>query len=112
MFRDDRQASRAIRVLLGAMFHDVDALWTKDGPTTQALGYLKSSPLSHGEHIFLQIAFDFWNGGGGAKFVDILGTLDREKVAVVFAFVRSYHAGGPAIDQWIAASVPPGKRFS
>jgi len=41
------------------------------------------SPLSHGEKIVLRVAFDLYNGTGGAKIYDVLNSLQAETVQVI-----------------------------
>lgn len=109
MLRDDKQACRALRVFLGGTFHDVDSLWTDKGPTETALRYLKASPLSHGEHLILQVAFDLWNGRGGAKFSELMSVLDTSFLVLVFELATAVANGPDAVDAWIARrSVWPG----
>jgi hypothetical protein len=102
MFRDDQQACRAIRVLLGSVFRDVDALWPETGPTPLSLRYLKASPLSHGEYLMLQVAFDFWNGHGGAKFADLISVLDQRPLVFVCELATAVPNGPDAVDAWVA----------
>jgi hypothetical protein len=59
-------------------------LWTPEGPTRLACQYIdKGSPLSSGEHLILQVAFDLWNGRGKAKIDDLLCTLDERLLRAV-----------------------------
>ena len=101
MWQNDRQACRAIRVLLASLFHDIDSVWTLEGPTDLAVAWLASSPLSHGEKVMLQIAFDFWGGFGKAQFADIIGVLDGRRSRDVFELARAYSVGA-AVEEWIA----------
>ncbi len=54
------------------------------GPTNLAIEYVEhGSPLSSGEQLLLRVAFDLWNGGGGAKVGDLLDTLDARNLRAV-----------------------------
>ncbi len=58
-------------------------LWGKSGPTDLGCSWLKRSPLSSGEQLMLQVAFDLWNGMGDAKVADLLSTLDERNLRAV-----------------------------
>lgn len=107
MFRDDRQACRAIRALLATVrpLHDA---WTADGPTERAVEWVeKGSPLSHGEAVMLRIAFDLWNGGGGAKVADVIGVLDLDRTEAVCSLVLALKRGTLDVDAWCEAHGAP-----
>lgn len=85
MWRSERQRNDTILALLKtARLYTPEhptfdrGLWTEDGPTDLACDYIeKGCPLSHGETLVLQVAFDIWNGAGGAKVGELLSTLDE-----------------------------------
>lgn len=101
MFRNDRQACLAIRALL-ATLHPLRAAWTLDGPTEQAVAWLRRSSLSHGEEVMLRVAFDLWNGDGGAKLADLIGVLDAKRSEAVLGLLLALNRGPRAVDEWIA----------
>ncbi len=86
---EDARTQTILRLLETAHLYSPDAridrgLWTEEGPTQVALGYLKNgAPLSHGESLVLLVAFDLWNGGGGAEVGDLLYTLDARNLRAV-----------------------------
>ena len=66
------------------------------GPTDLALDYIETgSPLSHGEHLVLQVAMDLWNGGGGAKVGELLTTLDERNLRGVAEALLARDGGCP-----------------
>lgn len=101
MFRDERQACAAIRSLLERL-PALQQLWTDDGPAERAVELLENGggPLSHGEAIMLRVAFDLWNGHGGATLADTLVVLDRENAEAVLTLVLAVQRGG--VDAWLA----------
>jgi hypothetical protein len=99
MFQNDAQTGRACQVLLGTL--GMVDLWEGGQPTPTAVRYLRSSPLSHGEQILLRVAFDFWNGEGGAKFADVIGVLDGPRTRAVATLMMAVSAGPHAVDAWI-----------
>jgi hypothetical protein len=94
-FRNDREACEAIRgFLAGACRGRLVDFWTAEGPTRTAVEYIeKGSPLSHGESLALQVAFDVWNGHGGAKVADLLGVLDNDNFRAVFDLLLPARSG-------------------
>lgn len=86
----DKEISAAVRYFLGEVAHGrLASLWTEDGPTAVAVEYIqKGSPLSHGEHLLLQVAFDVWNGGGKATVGDLLSVLDDSNLRAVLDLVK------------------------
>lgn len=102
MFRDDHQACRARRALLGRIH--LEDLWTDEGPTDRAveLCEARGGPLSSGERVMLLAAFAFWNGRGHVTLDDAIGVLDREHVEVLCALWVAVSRGAAAVDAWIA----------
>ena len=83
MWKNRMQATEAIR----AMLHKVglDQLWTPDGPTAEA-GTLVANDgqLSPGDQTMVRVAFDLWNGTGGATVADLLRVLDGNELRAAF----------------------------
>jgi len=82
MWRNEAHQCAVIRKLL-APHPAIARLWTSQGPTELACEYLEGSPLSSGEQLLLRVAFDIWNGGGGAKVGELLHTLDERNLRAV-----------------------------
>jgi hypothetical protein len=93
MWASEAARSAAIRELL-APHPALARLWTDEGPTRVACDYVKrGSPLSSGEHLLLQVAFDLWNGMGKANVDDLLSTLDPRNLRAVAAALLARDAG-------------------
>jgi hypothetical protein len=102
MFRDDRQTSDAVRVLLRSV--GLERLWTDAGPTEEALKLRdqRGGPMSHGEALVLLAAFDFWNGQGKVQLSDLLAVLDGERTRLIATLMIAASEGASAVDRWIA----------
>ena len=101
MFKSEAQQCQAIRVLLSSL--QMERFWTEKGPTRQACDALEGSPMSHGEHILLRCAFDFWNGEGKVLlYRDLLGVLDGPRLTAVLTLALAANGGANAVDKWIA----------
>ena len=99
MFSNEHQKALTIRLLLSPY---LEHFWTENGPTEQASDYLDNgAPLSSGEMIMLRVAFDFWNGNGGAKFADVANRLDSRNTALVASLMAAVASGSHAVNQWI-----------
>jgi hypothetical protein len=94
-FASEREQCAAIRAFLGRVVHGRLAdLWTDEGPTRTAVDYIdKGNPLSHGEAICLQIAFDVWNGRGKATVDDLLTVLDDANLSAVLDLIALARPG-------------------
>lgn len=100
MFLNDAQACRALQLLLVAIKDG--RLWSESGPSDEAVRILNGeTPASHGERVMVQVAFDFWNGEGKAKFADMIGVLDSNNQARAAALWVAYDFGQHAIEDWI-----------
>lgn len=106
MFRDDRQISDAVRVLLRSV--GLERLWTDSGPTEEALRLLdeRGGAMSHGEALVLLASFDFWNGHGEVKFADLLAVLDGMRMRLIATLMIAATDGGTAVDRWLAEHSP------
>lgn len=100
-WRSDDQRAAVARALLGLV--RLERLWTSSGPTDEALELLAAGggPLSGGQALMLRVAFDAWNGEGGAPLGEILGRLDNRNLAAVGELVMALAMGGGEIDDWI-----------
>lgn len=107
MFRDDRQISTAVRVLLRSL--RLDHLWTDSGPTDEALKLLeqRGGAMSHGEQLMLLVAFDFWNGKGKAELGELLAVLDGERMRLVASLMIAATEGSAAVDHWLTEHRAP-----
>ena len=85
MWKSEEEQCAAIRAFLSKAAHGrLEKFWTDKGPTDKAVFYVdKGSPLSSGETLLLNVAFDVWNGSGHATVGDLLTTLDNENLAAV-----------------------------
>jgi hypothetical protein len=100
MFSDEAQRVRAVRALLARI--GLASLWTDEGPTPLAMKYRARSPLSSGETVMVQAAWDVWNGEGKLLLADVLDALDLPNTSALCGLVVAEKVGGPAIEQWIA----------
>lgn len=113
-FRNDRQRAKACRLLL--QFQHLERFWHDDdlgprsGPTEEActeLSYGKQGigRLSTSEHIMLRVAFDFWNGGGGASIWDIQSHLDVNVIHAIGELLITSNENpqfeGRPVDDWL-----------
>lgn len=102
-FRDDRQACIAVKTLLDATeLPALRGLWTTLGPSKSACELLESGALSSGELTLLRVAFDIWNGQGGAKVADLVHKLDSRRLHLVTSLMLAMSAGAERVDDWIA----------
>lgn len=101
MFRDDRQAARTAKALLTRV--RLGRLFTEEGPTREACDLLEKGggPMSHGEAIFLSIAFDLWNGMGHCDLGDAIGVLDSGNLVALGSLLVAVAGGAAAVDRWI-----------
>lgn len=77
-FQSDRQISHCCVTLLQRAGLGDRGLWTTDGPTDLATKWHRRSPLSHGEHIILQVCWSLWGGKGKANVGDVFYVLDAK----------------------------------
>ena len=104
MFRDEAQTHRAIRTLLDTI-PELGRYWTDTGPTEEAARVVEQGggALSSGEALLVRVAFDLWNGRGGADLGRVVHTLGSEPLAALGTLLVAM--SGPddaAIDAWIA----------
>lgn len=101
MFRDDKQAARAIRALLRRV--RLGRLWSDGGPTDEALRiYEGRSGCSSGEIVMVQVAFALW-GSHNSKlsFARMIDVLDGDNLKAVVELVLAREDGSDAVDGWI-----------
>jgi len=121
---DGIQLARACRLLLGLAGLEDETLWTERGPSRRASwikGYLHRDDervdsrrrmplrplvavqaLSRREKTTLLVAFDLWNGTGGATLSEILGLPPRLAKAVAGLIEASVSESPEDLIQWIA----------
>jgi hypothetical protein len=102
MFSGDRQVALAARALLGRM--RMGRLFTESGPTKEACDLLEAGggTLSSGEGIYLQAAFDLWNGNGHCDLGRAVAVLDSGHLAALGRLLVAIARGPAAVDGWIA----------
>ncbi len=100
MWASEKQQCQAILVLLRRVH--LERLWTDTGPTVEASELLMEhgGPLSHGEAVMLQVAFDLWNGGGKATVGELLNTLDSVNLFLVAGLLMTLSKSQPDVDSW------------
>lgn len=103
MFRDDTQAHAAIRTLLDTI-PKLGRFWTDTGPTDEAVRLVEArgGALSSGEALLVFVAFDLYNGRGGAQLSRVIHTLGNEPLSALGSLLVSLTHGPEAIDTWIA----------
>ena len=109
MFRDEEQTHRAIRTFLDTI-PGLGRYWTDTGPTEEAGRVVeqRGGALSSGEALLVRVAFDLWNGRGGADFGRVVHTLGSEPLAALGALLKAMsHPDDAAIDQWLARHARP-----
>lgn len=106
-FRDDEQAARACRALLGKV--RLARLWTRSGPTDHAIHLLEQDggPLSSGERLVVLSAFALWNGRGGVRLSDIIESLDVNMCESLFELIVAMRHGSRFVDDWLADNDVP-----
>lgn len=113
MFRDEAQTHAAIRTLLDTL-PGLGRLWTDTGPTDEAVRLVETrgGALSSGEALLVFVAFDLWNGQGGAQLGRVFHILSAEPLAALGLLLAAVTRGPDAIDAWIAAQRAPSRGSS
>ncbi len=99
-FASERQQSTVCHALLQLV--DRGGLWSLEcGPTDQACRLLKDDggPMSNGEALMLRVAFDVWNGRGGATLGDMLGTFDAGNLRAIAELLMALADGD--VNEWL-----------
>lgn len=101
-FGSKTQRVRAVRVLLRLI--EADGAWDRHGPTKAACKAQDEGwpTASSGEVVIQRVAWDMWNGSGGAQLDDIMTKLDETNLDAVAGFLRAFADSPLAIDDWIA----------
>jgi hypothetical protein len=104
LFRDDEQASAAIRVVLASA--GIAYLWDEGGPTQEAkrLRIERTATLSPAEHVLLLTGFDLWAREGRVTLVDLLERVEGESLQALLSLSAAVSAGLLAVDQWLSES--------
>lgn len=105
MFRDQFQASRALRALLQTT-PGTAGIWMAKGPTDQALNHVRADggPLASGERTLLLAALALWNGQGGISLAEVVEKLELSPAERLCSLVLAIKRGAQAIDDWIVTS--------
>lgn len=95
MWKHDDERRAVCEALLRLANLGGRGLWEDGRPTLAAVRYVqeRSSPLSHGEFVMLQVVFDVWNGEGHARLDDLFYVLDRDRGAAVAKVLLAFHGG-------------------
>ena len=96
----DTQHENVCRALLDLA--RLDGMWTKAGPTQQAIEALESNTLSSAEEAMLRVALDVHNGSGHADMAQLL-KLDDRNLRAVGQLLSALVDGSAAIERWTAA---------
>ncbi len=98
MFQSEQLRTLAVRLLV--QHAGLGRYWV-GGPTAAAQDIIRDGGgLSSGEMIMLQVAFDFWNGEGGAKLADVCYRLDTSNTVAVATLLSAVAKG--TVNEWIA----------
>jgi hypothetical protein len=108
VFRDDAQAARAIRSLLGTL--GLEDLWSDKGPNQSAVA-LRRDPrraLSPAQDALFNAAWALWDRASPSKirFDELLRHLDRSSGTALFTLVAASLEGPDAVDRWITEVAP------
>jgi hypothetical protein len=117
MFRDDVQASRAIRLLLAEQ--SLDRLWGEEGPTNAILlRYEHDLHLPPAKRALLLAAWSLWTPiSPSIAFGELVRMLDRASSEALCSLVVAYNTGAEAVDAWIDTArarrgpSPPGDSY-
>lgn len=124
-WKDDRERALACRALLAAVGHS--ELWTATGPTARA-GVIRTNlrandaarrppdlngyGLSPAEVLFVRVAWDLWDGSGGATIAALIITLDDASRAVLGKLLTALAQGShEQMASFIATAPPLGPRL-
>ncbi len=109
MFLTEEQRNQAILLLLGPV--RLKHYWTAKGPTRKACDAIENgAPLSTGETIMLRVAFDLYNGHGGATFDNVAHRLDTVNTVAVGTLMAALAQS--RVHEWIAARDSMGDPFA
>jgi hypothetical protein len=106
VFRDDAQAARALRALLGTL--GLEDIWSERGPSQSAVALRRDEgrSLSPPQALLLEAAFAFWERAAPARvrLDEVIRVLDRRTSEALFSLVIAYQGGPEAVDAWLAAA--------
>lgn len=104
MFRNDHQRAKVTMAIVGP-YQAIAPLWTTDGPTECCIDLFEHPDkrvFSSGEGVLFKLAWDVWNGMGGAGFSDLLDRLDYASTRRIGALLVAMADGSStAIDAWL-----------
>lgn len=106
MFWDNELQAAAIRIFLDCTGHFRGQKLFEQGHATDLFFrlYKRRRSFSHGERILLEIALDFWNGQGNARFADLY-QLNPQDRSLVFSLYQALCTNPQAVQAWIEAHV-------
>lgn len=106
---DSAQRSAVVKMLLDGL--GLGHMWTMAGPTDKAVAVLEAIKAgnapdvwSAGQVLMFRVAFDLWNGSGGASFADVLTELKPEWVTELGTIMLSLGQGDP--EHWLTEHGP------
>jgi hypothetical protein len=101
VFRDEKQATDAIRVLLEAA--GLQTFWTPNGPTDEAgaVAFASGGALWGDKALVLRAAFDFWNRRGSVQMLELATLSDKKLTEMVCSLLVATGAGGMTLENWI-----------
>lgn len=103
-WRDDHQRARVCQALLDLV--GLAHLWEcgdSPAPTPAAIRWWREgAPLSSGETIIFRVAWDVWNGEGGATLGTLLSSLSPRLIEAIGRLLIAYSQGPHQVDEWIA----------
>lgn len=107
MFWDNQLQADAIQAFLNRTGHFRGQILFHKGCATDAFFrlYKRRRSLSHGERILLEVALDFWNGQGNARFAELyqLNPTDRN---LVFSLYQALCTSPQSVQAWIETQSP------
>ena len=109
MFWDNNLQADAIQTFLSCSGHFGSQVLFEQGHATELFFrlYKRRRSYSHGERILLEIALDFWNGQGNARFADLY-QLNAHDRSLVFSLYQALCSSSQAVQAWIEAHSPLG----
>jgi len=102
MFWDNELQAAAIQTLLDRTGRFTGQPLFQQGRASELFFrlYKRRRSYSHGERILLEIALDFWNGQGNARFADLY-QLNPQTRSLVFSLYQALCTSPQAVLAWI-----------
>lgn len=106
MFRDDAQAARAIRALLGTL--GLEDLWHQRGPSQSAVALRRDAgrSLSPAQGVLLDAAWALWDRSTPppVHLDQVIRVLDRRTCEALFSLLIAYLDGPDAVETWVSGA--------